>query len=101
MRNQAAGATKLPTCPSDLSLAAIRSADPRSANGPTRTRYRTEDLDPPGSTNTENPWPLSWRGKIPAFARLGKLPSCTHQHALLMGGDAEDFSGPPAAGRAE
>src|SRR5258708_4012150 len=101
MRNQAAGATKLPTCPSDLSLAAIRSADPRSANGPTRTRYRTEDLDPPGSTNTENPWPLSWRVKFSAFARLAKLPSCTDQDALLMGEDAEDSSGRAAAGRAD
>jgi hypothetical protein len=79
MRNQAAGATRLPTCPSDLSLAAIRSADSRSATGPTRTRYRTEVPDPPVSTNAENPCPFTWRVKLSAFERLAKLPSCTDQ----------------------
>src|ERR1700722_9314142 len=79
MRNQAAGATRLPTCPSDLSLVAIRSADSRSAKGPTRTRYRTVVPDPPVSTNAENPCPFIWRVKLSAFARLAKLPSCTDQ----------------------
>src|SRR5580704_806469 len=79
MRNQAAGATRLPTCPIDLSLAAIRSADSRSAKGPTRTRYRTEVPDPPVSTNAEKPCPFTWRVKLSAFARLAKLPSCTDQ----------------------
>src|SRR5580698_1089011 len=77
MRNQAAGATRLPTCPIDLSLAAIRSADARSATGPTRTRYRTALPDPPGNTNTEKPCPFTWRVKLSAFTRLAKLPSCT------------------------
>src|SRR6202046_5735802 len=88
MRNQAAGATRLPTCPSDLSLAAIRSADSRSDKGPTRTRYRTELPDPPGKTNTENPCPFTWRVKLSAFARLAKLPSCTDQDLPADVGDA-------------
>src|ERR1700735_4374041 len=94
MRNQAAGATRLPTCPSDLSLAAIRSADSRSARGPTRTRYRAELPDPPASTNTEKPCPLTWRVKLSAFARLAKLPSCTDQDPCPtdVGGGGADSS---------
>src|ERR1700689_3211429 len=92
MRNQDAGATRLPTCPSDLSLAAIRSADSRSDKGPTRTRYRIELPDPPGKTNTENPCPFTWRVKLSAFARLAKLPSCTDQDLspVDVGEAAED-----------
>src|SRR5580698_88581 len=92
MRNQAAGATRLPTCPIDLSLAAIRSADARSATGPTRTRYRTEVPDPPVSTKAENPCPFIWRVKLSAFARLAKLPSCTDQEPCPtdVGGVAAD-----------
>src|ERR1700733_8180127 len=75
--NQAAGDTRLPTCPKVFSLAAAWVAAPRSASGPTRTRYRAAAPDPLDSTNTEKPCPFTWRANLSAFDRLAKLPSCT------------------------
>jgi hypothetical protein len=55
----------------------MRSADARSAKGPTRTRYRRAGPDPPGKTYTAKPCPFSFRDKLSAFARLAKLPNWT------------------------
>ena len=76
----------LAACPRDLSFAASWAAAARSATGPMRTRYRSEDPEPPGNMKTEKPCALNWRSNLSALSRLAKLPSWTAQPRLAMAG---------------
>jgi len=82
----------LEACPSDFSFAAIRSADWRSARGPTRTRYRSAGPVPPVNTYAEKPCAFSWCTRPSELARLAKLPSCTAHPCAADMGDAAGVS---------